>query len=560
MVTSPSRAATSFCLFAESIASLLFPLILSKLLKSKRRFTPGAIALTAIIFIACSGLAQAQSPVRPSGALPALGDTSELTVSAERRLGDRIASSIYRDPDYLDDPVLSDYLQSIWQPLMTAARARGDLGPELEERFAWDLMLIRDRSINAFALPGGYLGVHLGLIGVVNTRDELASVLAHELSHVTQRHISRLMSKQSQQTPWLIAAMVLAALAASKNPDAANAAIVGGQAMAVQNQLNFSREMEREADRIGFGVMADAGFDKQGFASMFDKLQQASRLNDSGSYPYLRSHPLTTERIGEVKARLQLEGGATVARPAAAAAAEGADSARVIHAMMAARARVLAAPGVDGLRPLVADAQRILPTAATALAPRDAGALYGGILAASQLRDHALARNLIAKLRPAAVGNPALADRVEWLALEVALAAGNSAGMPRLTNTVSRAPMLLQARADLAADRVQEVSGRLQNWVSTHPKDAIAWQLLAQAYGKQGQTLRSIRADAESRVAQLDYPAARDRFKAAQDLMRSGRDSSAAASNYIDSSIIDTRAREIDQLLREQALQEKIDR
>ena len=115
----------------------------------------------------------------------------------------------------------------------------------------------------------------------------------------------------------------------------------------------------------------------------------------------------------------------------------------MIHAMMAARARVLAAPGVDGLRPLVADAQRILPAAAAALAPRDAGALYGGILAASQLRDHALARNLIAKLRPAAVGNPALADRVEWLALEVALAAGNSAGMPRLTNTVSRAPMKL---------------------------------------------------------------------------------------------------------------------
>ena len=214
----------------------------------------------------------AQAPPRSSGALPALGDTSELSASAERRIGDRIASSIYRDPDYLDDPVLGDYLQGIWQPLMTAARARGELGPELESRFAWDVMQIRDRSVNAFALPGGYLGVHMGLIAAVSTRDELASVLAHELTHVTQRHISRLMTKQKDQMPWLVAAMILGALAASRNPELANAAITGGQAMAVQNQLNFSRDMEREADRVGFGIMAEAGFDQLGFAAMFDKL------------------------------------------------------------------------------------------------------------------------------------------------------------------------------------------------------------------------------------------------------------------------------------------------
>ena len=537
----------------------LYPFMPSSFSKPNRHFFLGPIALIAIICIALPGLAQAQTPARPSGALPALGDTSELSASAERRLGDRIAASIYRDPDYLDDPVLGDYLQGIWQPLMTAARARGELGPELDERFAWDVMQIRDRSINAFALPGGYLGVHLGLIGAVATRDELASVLAHELSHVTQRHISRLMSKQSQQMPWLIAAMILGALAASKSPDAANAAIAGGQALAVQNQLNFSRDMEREADRVGFGVMADAGFEKQGFASMFDKLQQASRLNDNGAFPYLRSHPLTTERIAEIKGRLQLEGGASSAPKGAS---EEPGGARTLHALMAARARVLADPGVDGLRPLLADAQRVsLAGAANAAwTPRDAGTLYGGALAASRLRDHALARSLVGKLKSAVPAKTSLADPVEWLALEIELAAGNTAGLPKLGNTRSRAALLLQARADLAAGRAQDVSGALQTWVTTHPKDAIAWQLLATAWGQQGQTLRAIRADAESRVAQLDYPAARDRFKAAQDLMRSGRDGGAAASNYIDASIIDTRAREIDQLLREQALQEKLDR
>ena len=99
--------------------------------------------------------------------LPTLGDTSDLTTSAERRLGDRIIRELYRDPDYVDDPVVADYVQGIWHPLLAAAKARGELSAELDERFAWEILLGRDRTVNAFALPGGYLGVHLGLIGVV---------------------------------------------------------------------------------------------------------------------------------------------------------------------------------------------------------------------------------------------------------------------------------------------------------------------------------------------------------------------------------------------------------
>ena len=131
-------------------------------------------------------------------------------------------------------------------------------------------------------------------------------MLAHELTHVTQRHIARSVTTSQRQSLLALAGLILGVLAASKgnSPDAAQAAILGGQAAAVQGQLNFSRDMEREADRVGFAVLREAGFAPVGMARMFEKLDYANRLNDNGAYPYLRSHPLTTERIAEAQSRL----------------------------------------------------------------------------------------------------------------------------------------------------------------------------------------------------------------------------------------------------------------
>ena len=474
---------------------------------------------------------------RPNtGQLPTLGDGSELGASAERRLGDRIAREIYRDPDYLDDPVLVEYVDAIWQPLLAAARSRGEISAELDERFAWEIMLGRDRTINAFALPGGYLGLHLGLIGVVTSRDELASVLAHELSHVTQRHISRLMTKQNAQAPWVIGAMILGALAASKSPETANAVIAGGQAVAMQNQLNFSRDMEREADRVGFGILAQAGFSPQGFTTMFDKLQQAARLNDNGAFPYLRSHPLTSERIADVQSRQP------VGPPPVAPADMAMD-----HAMVSARARILSNPGVDLLRNAVAEAAG--PGLSLLPAPRRAAVLYGATLASARLREFPAAQASLAQLSELTRPSPAAARLSRLLGGEISLLAGQPA--PGL-DPGGRPELFMNTQSLIKAGRAGEAMAPLQTWLARHPKDASAWQYLAGACAAQGLSLRAIRAEAEVQVALLDYAAAMDRFKAAQTMVRH-----AAGSNvdHIEASIIDTRARAVQLLLREQSLE-----
>ena len=495
-----------------------------------------------------------QLPPSPQG-LPSLGDGADITLSAERKLGDRIARELYRDPDYLEDPILDEYLQNIWEPLVKSAQARGELSPELMARFAWKVFIGRDRSVNAFALPGGYLGVHLGLISVVTTRDELASVMAHELSHVTQRHISRSMGEQARMTPWLLGAMILGMLAAGKSAQGAQAMIVGGQAVAAQSQLNFSRDMEREADRIGYGVMSEAGFDSQGFVSMFGKLQQAAGLNDSGGFPYLRSHPLSTERIADMQARQQLQN----KKPS------NFDE-DMVQAMMSARARTLAQPGVDALRAWANEASD--PNMNRLSLTKRMGILYGAYMSCMQLRDFKQAKALAPQLTKAAGQNQAALRLIQLLEAELAFKEEDMRGAFKLLSSAASsttwprpemiyisqvASRLHAATPDTAsASLLTKAISNLQRWVVQHPLDAQAWQILATALSAQGRSLASLRAEGEAQLARWDFAAAIDRFRAAQD---ASRKLPAPFGDHIEASIVDARLRHVQGLLREQMME-----
>jgi predicted Zn-dependent protease len=483
-------------------------------------------------------------------ALPSLGEGEGISLSAERQLGDRIARELYRDPDYLEDPVLDEYIQRLWTPLVQSAAARGELSPELRERFAWRLLLGRDRSVNAFALPGGYLGVHLGLIAVVSSDDELASVLAHELSHVTQRHIARSMESQAKMTPWMLGSLILGALAASKTPQGAQALIVGGQAAAIQSQLSYTRDMEREADRVGFGVMSEAGYDPRGFVGMFGKLQQAAGINDSGAFPYLRSHPLTTERIADMQGRLQLS-----------VPVHNASAHEFVQAMLAARARVLSQNNVDAWRAWITGAQNL----SDSLPPRErAGRLYAASLAHLQLRDWAAAKASIDTLAAAVQLRPDAARLVRLLQAESAAMQNDFAQVVRLLSVPAPSTKLARPELMALAQALTQLpeSGRLHSdvvqqlreLIVASPADAQAWQVLAGLLRSQGQTVAALRAEGEAQWVRMDVAGAIDRLRAAQDLMRADRRQSA---DHIEASIVDARLRQLQTQWREMQLEQQ---
>ncbi len=237
--------------------------------------------------------------LRASDELPELGEAArtELSPQLERKIGENIMNEIrLREPSYLDDPEVSDYLNRLGGRLVEAsASPAGD----------FYFFAVRDNAINAFAMFGGFIGVNTGTLLAAQTESELAGVLAHEIGHVTQNHLARQIAKEKQNTIPSLIAMAVGILAARANSAVAAATITSSQAGVVQAQLGYTRDFEREADRAGLQTLEKSGLDTHGMSDFFERLQKVGRIAETNAPVYLRTHPLTSERISDIQNRVQ---------------------------------------------------------------------------------------------------------------------------------------------------------------------------------------------------------------------------------------------------------------
>src|SRR5450631_1085794 len=231
-------------------------------------------ARRAISLVFAVALAIAPTAVVPQ-TLPELGDPSgaDMSLAQERRLGEYVVRDIRLSGGYLEDPEVNGYLNELGNRLVTAIPGAP---------FEFEFFAVNDSTINAFALPGGFVGVNTGLILLTQTESELAAVLAHEISHVTQHHIARSISKQKDAMLATLAALAAAVVASrsssSNSGQMTQAAIASAQGIAIQMQINFTRQNEQEADRIGFQRLDAAGFDVTGMATFMERMQRAMRF------------------------------------------------------------------------------------------------------------------------------------------------------------------------------------------------------------------------------------------------------------------------------------------
>lgn len=300
--------------------------------------------------------------------LPNLGTAGSAALSPleEERLGAQLMTQVRADPTFLTDPELTEYLNRLGYALVSRANTH---------TYNFFFFPIRDETLNAFALPGGFIAVHTGTIIAARNESELAGVMGHEIGHVTQRHIARMIEGQKSNLALTVGSVLLAILAAraggNSGGQAAAAIAMGSQAAMIQSQLNYSQDAEREADRIGLQTLYAAGFDPKGMEGFFSRLQSNNRFYESAAPAYLSTHPLTVERMADMDNRT---------RSMPTRMHKDSDD---FH-LMQVRARVLQETSHDGLLrlrgTLVAERKRVSGVSACTLD-------YGLSVVSSQLKD-----------------------------------------------------------------------------------------------------------------------------------------------------------------------------
>lgn len=241
-------------------------------------------------------LASSQISRADTVALPDIGDSSGGTISPgeEKEMGESLLRYLRKNNLIFDDPIVQDYIQDLGYRLA----AHSD---QPDQPFTF--FVVRDPAINAFAAPGGYIGIHSGLILTARNESELAAVIAHEIAHITQKHMARMYESASKHRYTAAIALLAAILIGQQSTEAAQAALATGVAADAQMQINFTRGNEKEADFIGIKTLAQAGFDPVSMADFFERMQQSTRLYGDELPEFLRTHPVTENRIAESRAR-----------------------------------------------------------------------------------------------------------------------------------------------------------------------------------------------------------------------------------------------------------------
>jgi predicted Zn-dependent protease len=406
--------------------------------------------------------------------LPDLGEhsASVITPGQERKLGENVMREARRRMNFMADAEINQYIQSLGQRLVTHSDA-----PQQEFRF----YVVQDANINAFAVPGGFVSVHTGLILAAQSEAELASVLAHEIAHITQRHIPRMIEDSQRVTLPTMAAVMAAILLGASGQPGGDAAVALTTASVAQRELNFSRSFEEEADRVGMQILAGSKFDPRAMPAFFERMQNLNRLNESSLPEFLRTHPVTTNRIADSRNRAE--------RFAYRQVPDTPEFYRV-------RAKIRALT--------TADAQEAVRLFRANLAQgkyRDADAeRYGYVLALTRTRAYDAARAEVRKLVEQRPTVPAY----RLAQAEIESAAGQHAQALALYTAAERAfPNYLplrraHAQALLNARRPAEAYKLLKVAVRQEPPDPSLYRLLGQAAGESGALVEAHQARAEA--------------------------------------------------------------
>jgi predicted Zn-dependent protease len=471
----------------------------------RRRLTAAAVAVA---------MALAPLPPAPSvsaQSLPDLGDASQTNLSAvqERKLGETIIRQVRASGGYINDPEVNDYLNELGHRLVAASK-------DVKQDF--EFFGVPDSQVNAFALPGGYIGVNTGLILLTQTESELAAVLAHEITHVTQHHMARALAAQKDSMLMSLAGLALAILAAraggNSSGEAASAAIAATQALTIQNQINFTRENEYEADRIGFQRLDAGGFDVTAMATFMERMQRAFRFAEGNAPTYLRTHPITYERIAEAQAR-----------------AQGHPYRQVTSSLDFHLVRALVRSYQGEPREAVAFFDDSL---AEHKYNNEIATHYGLVASLLRAKDYVRAKKELATLEKIAPEHP----MIEAMAGHVMLDSGDLEGaIARFERGVNRYPNKMQLVYDypealLQAGRDADAARFVERQLTRLPDDGPLQLLAARAYAAQNMQMLAHRHQAEYYAWQGNLKGAIEQFEIA---------SKQKDGNFYEASVVDTR-------------------